>query len=73
MGAEPFDVPGGQRYIVLATQVQDGLQSHVAVQVAVKVDQWQGRIDRHASRSLAVVLPGGPWRICHEFGAISVV
>jgi hypothetical protein len=37
---ELLDIPGGQLKIVLATQIQDCFQPHIAIQVAVQINQW---------------------------------
>jgi hypothetical protein len=48
--AQPFYIPGGQRQVVAASQVEDRRQADAAVQVTVQVNQREGRIDHGCSR-----------------------
>ncbi len=47
VGPQPFHIPGGQRQVVLPSQVEDGLQAHAAIQMAVQVDKRQAAVQVH--------------------------
>ena len=45
VGAQRFQLKGGQLDIVLATQLEDGLRADVAVQMAVQVGQGERSVN----------------------------
>ncbi len=53
--AQAFQVRGGQRQVVLPPQVEDGLQTNAAVEVAVQVDQRKVWGNHHARLPLWIL------------------
>jgi hypothetical protein len=49
VGAQPLGVPGRQFQVVFAPQIEDGFQTHTAVQMTMEVDEWDSGID-HGER-----------------------